>query len=591
MNRFYLLILTLLFLLLSACGGTLEIDMAGEGAAADPPVSDPATELPSHIPLTSYSDSRHGFILPVPQDAVVEEYDDLGSYAQGFIQADESFSLLVQMHDDVPADVRDPAALLRHIFATDTLPAGVTPLDNGDLAGGWLALPPEPGEQCAESVPVTAAFVGANRAFSLLIRSDAPGRCDAAGLPETQAILAGFRLDPAAIAMMTPTPVPEPPVQVAYLREGNVWLWTEGEGRFTLFEEQGAEGPLRLHPQGKWVAFLRDGHLWVVSRDGDDERALTTGDTFAGHSLPGGAAIEALGFRPYHFAWLPGSDLLLFNTSPILEGPGLLLSDDLWQVDVASGEVTNLLPAGAGGTFTLSPGGRQLVLVRPDVIEVADVDGGNRRRLLSYEPVLTYSEYRYYATPVWSPDGTALRVAIPPADPLADLAQGTAIWHLSLSGTPARLLGEIPASPLPPGANIALAPDLGSVAFLRAREEGSGVFDLLLAPLGDSVGDPAVYAEDVETIDGWSPDGATFLFTPAFNGTPRLLLGRPGSAAQPAGNPAAAVTAAQWAGPGARDLVYLQRAGDAWELWLDPAQGEARVLDTVPGAPPDFDTR
>ena len=50
-------------------------------------------------------------------------------------------------------------------------------------------------------------------------------------------------------------------------------------------------------------------------------------------------------------------------------------------------------------------------------IRLVNADGSERREAFTYTPVVTRSEFQYYAQPVWAPDSDCLRVAIPPADP------------------------------------------------------------------------------------------------------------------------------------------------------------------------------
>ncbi|MFW5941010.1 MAG: hypothetical protein ACOCXI_04370 [Chloroflexota bacterium] len=382
------------------------------------------------------------------------------------------------------------------------------------------------------------------------------------------------------------TPAPQPEMlRVVFSRENNAYLWTPGAGEQPLTDSGDVEGA-NISDDGQRVALIRDGHLWVVNGDGSDERQLTRDEDFAGMDLDD-VASNIVGVRVYQTEWIPGTHSLLFNTNPQLEGPGLLLSNDLWRVDVDSGELTQLRSVGEGGNFTLSPDGSQLALVRPDNVSVMNLDGSNVRDLLSYTPVLTYSEYQYYAQPVWMPDGSALRVAIPPSDPMAQPAQATEIWHLPVDGGSPNLMGQVMAFMPQNQANVVLAPDGSRLAYLEESEAGGGARNLMLATLNDQVGESTMYAESVNEIRGWSPDAARLVFARHSGNTMSLSLGAPPAAPQNVGGGQSPVIALEWADD--EQFVFTQQSGEGWDLILGNIAGETQTIATIAGQPPAFD--
>lgn len=390
---------------------------------------------------------------------------------------------------------------------------------------------------------------------------------------------------PTATTQPTAEPTPQAAtLRVAYVREDNAHLWTPDGGEQPLTTDGGVTD-VNLSDDGQRVVFIRGGNLWVVDSTGGNERQLTTAGDFAGIDFDDIAGnVEDV--TVFEMAWLPGTHTLLFNTAPVLGGPGLILTQDLWQVNVDDGTLQSILPAGDGGTFVISPDGTQIALVTPESIDLVDVDGSNRRHVLAYEPVLTYSEYRYYAHPLWAPDGGSLLVPIPPADPLADPPQPTVIWRLFTDGAPAQSLGEVSASRILALDNVAISPDLSRVAFLQEPQPGAAP-NLMLAPLGDEVGEATVYDESVQQIVGWSPDGQYLAYSSGGGGTPALFLGQPDTAPQPVGSSESAVTSLQWAG--AREFAYLQQTGGGWDLIVANLSGQTTTVATVTGAPPAYD--
>lgn len=68
---------------------------------------------------------------------------------------------------------------------------------------------------------------------------------------------------------------------------------------------------------------------------------------------------------PWQVAWLENSIEVAFNT--VLEaGCGILTHDDLWLADAESGEVSQLLPDGLGGSFAFSPDGDAVLVANAE---------------------------------------------------------------------------------------------------------------------------------------------------------------------------------------------------------------------------------
>jgi Tol biopolymer transport system component len=266
----------------------------------------------------------------------------------------------------------------------------------------------------------------------------------------------------------TPVPASDYPapagLQVAFVRDGQVWLWMAGTREaVALASTGGTNDEVKLSDDGAVVAFVRENGLGAVNRDGSEERQLLgMADLDQIAPSDSGASINRL-------VWVPGTHTLAFNTRLVMPF-GLVLSNDLHRVDADTGEWSTLLPAGEGGEFYYSPDGSQIAVVTPGEIRLVDADGGQRKRVLTYTPVNTGSEYQYYAWPFWAPDGRALRVAIPPPVPHARPAEQTTVWHIDTDGTPARRLTSIDAAPLAGTDAIAFSPDLEYVAYAQLRQ-------------------------------------------------------------------------------------------------------------------------
>ena len=81
------------------------------------------------------------------------------------------------------------------------------------------------------------------------------------------------------------------------------------------------------------------------------------------------------------------------------------------------------LKPGQAGLVTYSPDGRWMAVSTAEKVTIMDTNGNpSPAGVLQFSPVITYSEYRYYPTVQWSPDGSRLAVVIPAADPLGGTA-------------------------------------------------------------------------------------------------------------------------------------------------------------------------
>ncbi len=323
-----------------------------------------------------------------------------------------------------------------------------------------------------------------------------------------------------------PPPTQPPPVlRIAYTDDGNAWLWQEGQPLTQLTTSGGVEQVL-ISSDGAKVAFTRrealgesPAEIRSVNSDGSGETVLLTAAQFD--------ALYPLGdflHNDYaNLAFIPGTHKLMLNTRAISLGPGLLKYDDLLVLDADTGSLTTVFPPGEGGDFLVSPDGLQVAIIRPTSISLANIDGSNLQRdLVTYTPVITYSEFQYYAQPRWASDSSELAVAIPSEDILAPDARGT-IWRIPTDGSPAASLstieGDFYFTQFGSGGS-AISPDLTQVAFLRDTTS-PGVKALLLSDLQGSA--ERTYISGALSWLGWSPDGRHFIFS--IGAAPDLSLG------------------------------------------------------------------
>lgn len=390
-----------------------------------------------------------------------------------------------------------------------------------------------------------------------------------------------------AIQTDTPPPaIPFPSVRIVFSKDGNLWVWS-GDQPVQLTSSTRDYRP-SISDDGELIAFARqvdDYHeeLWIIDSDGKEERRIVS---VADLDKIGGGVRDpsALAVTPYDFSWLPGSHVLAFNTRQVFEGPGLALLDDLNLVDTDTGQLTFLLLAGWGGRFIFSPIGDRIAISTPTSIIITSSDGKEYRPILTYEQVITYSEYLYYATPQWSADGKSLWVAIPPADPLRQPPDYTILWEISPGDGGVRQAGKLITGPFFLD-SLSFSPDLQHLAFLRDYgDPGENRQELILARQ-DGTQNVIYLVEQLLRFLGWAPDSRHFLFMVGeeqeiwlgeVGGEPQRLVGLQ------------AIVNPRWVDN--RHFLAI-KAGEGHYMFLMASfDGRVRVIEEGAGFPPlDYD--
>jgi hypothetical protein len=390
-----------------------------------------------------------------------------------------------------------------------------------------------------------------------------------AALAEPTATGAAPTAEEHSLPTAEPTAAPAE-LSLAYTDGGNV-AYLAGDGPAVMLMASGAVEQVRLSDDGRRIAYSRRPvfdqpvELRTMNSDGSGDALLMgPADFDALYPLDG-----ALHHDLSQFEFIPGSHTLLINTYSFFEGPGLAKHDDLLRIDSDTLARTMLLAPGTGGDFAISPDGRYLALTRPDTVEVRLADGSaSGSGVISYQPVITYSEYAYYAQPVWNPESSTIGVAIPSADPLAPSTSGT-IWRLPV-GASASLVGTISGQFfLMTSYGPLISFDLTQVVYTRPTS-ATNVSNLYRASV-DGSGEALLGTFTVWM--GWSPDSSHFVFSSG--DAMSLLLGDVAGGS----SPLVTGTELRWFSP--EGFVYLSGSMGAWTL----QQGGIGAA-TTPLAPP-----
>ena len=320
-----------------------------------------------------------------------------------------------------------------------------------------------------------------------------------------------------ATATETPSPSLPPPavavLRVAYIKDGDVWVWAEGSSSLRLTNSGDASAPL-LSEDGMVVAFERNGELWAANADGTNERQLVSTAYLAGLVTTAGDVVQL-----DKLVWQPGRHQLFFNTLVISGVAGYHIPQlDLYGVDADTpgSTIINYESPGSGGMPYPSPDGSMIALAQSDKVIFMEVSGAFWNVAFTFPSALTYSEWSYVPELVWRPDGSAVRLVVPATDPLSDLTQPSTFWNVPVSGAPTSLttfiavpvFGGVSAFPYisPDGQNVLYLAENASQAHIHSITAAGVDTDYVWYPSG-SVG-----------LLGWSPDSTHFTFwTPSVN--------------------------------------------------------------------------
>jgi hypothetical protein len=255
--------------------------------------------------------------------------------------------------------------------------------------------------------------------------------------------------------------------------------------------------------------------VWVVNSDGSGERLLA-GAAYLNSSVTPGYT----GVIHWH-AWQPFTHRLYFGLSEQGEAYTVPVFD-LHRVDAdAAMPPTFLLAAGAGGRGHFSPDGASVALVQPDTIVLYDTVGGGFSTALSFEMVMTYSEWFYLPEVTWAIDSSRFWTVIPAHDSLGDPAEPTEVWYAPLGSAPVMVdsFVAVPVFMDPPR----LSPDGTQVLYMK-ESGGSYVVTMRTGGGAEALVLTVTSAGDAGSV-GWSPDSLQVVYwspmpVNAFYGSP-----------------------------------------------------------------------
>ncbi len=409
--------------------------------------------------------------------------------------------------------------------------------------------------------------------------------------PDVLATMVAATVEGALAADVTPEPLLD--LHVVYVKDGEAYLWTAESGSRRVTDVGGVV-QVAISDDASHIAFLRlDAEnpsavgLWVMnSNDLLSTRALVSHAEL--ETLKAGSPFsDAAGLGIASMTWRPGTYEIAYETMPLFEGPGYFPSEDLRVINADTFEQRTIFEFGEGGAFVFSPDGSQIAVAGPDRIRLINADGSRLRSdVLSYPPVMTYSEYQFHPNPIWSADSNSLRVFIPPQDPLADSLAESNLWHIPADASAASLLGSVTAVPFEWTVQ-GFSPNLRYYAYVMPVGDGS--FGELHIFQTDDAGDFSVASGEGIRFEGWTPNSERFVYSLRGDDDKGVYLGNLAGERVLIASDWRTMNLMRWV-DASRFLYLAKGSEDGWELRISDMDGSAHAfLDRVEDSYISFD--
>jgi dipeptidyl aminopeptidase/acylaminoacyl peptidase len=342
--------------------------------------------------------------------------------------------------------------------------------------------------------------------------------CGLAGTPDPSATPGSM-----ATALPSPAAAPsnEPGLTVAFVKDGNIQLWSESTGQVRMMLNSGDVIAVAVSDDGQVIAFVRrsvvqlasdewfeQSALWAIDQDGGHPRELVSAESLRQRLNAAGRDSTNIP----QMEWIPGTHRLLFSGWKYLvqaEGESHAVPEGLYLVDADALTDLTLVSSGNNLRFVPSPDGAQVALMSPNSLGFINVDGSSQR-----PDVLTYAEVGLAAplfpTGVWTQDSRAfVMTGSFERDASSNLA--LVIWRVPVDGsTPTSLAG---ISRTEPG-SVTFSPDGRKVAFVQTTDtqppEIAGWMITQLIPETGPLATPTRIDFEGFANVNWSPTGDAF---------------------------------------------------------------------------------
>ncbi len=315
-----------------------------------------------------------------------------------------------------------------------------------------------------------------------------------------------------AAGMSEPTSTQEPPVplQVAYIKDGDIWIWDYTKairGQLTCGE---AAREVSISSNGLAIAFrTQAGELKVVRRDNIDQLETNLCNKVSNTTLVNLEYLNSLnmyggsGAFIRSFKFSNGTNDVYFN----VDVTGVAGGIDIFKVNLDTLLPVRLVAPGQGGNFHLAPSAQWIVVTIPNHLILQDTNGVNALELVGYPP---QSGFGAHGGPeiVWHDNLSEFYVVTPRYNNNDDPFGISDLSRFSLeNGWTQEQMGELLALPhsethiAPNGLRVANLVDYGDLVDLHIVERNNTSDTVYVSYPSNNIG-----------FVKWAIDGMSFVY-------------------------------------------------------------------------------
>ncbi|HLK46530.1 MAG TPA: protein kinase [Bryobacteraceae bacterium] len=324
---------------------------------------------------------------------------------------------------------------------------------------------------------------------------------------------------------------------VYYLSANGLWAVPSSGGMPELI--LGGVQSATIHPNGKTLAFVRDGKLWITALGGGQPRKFgeppfPNSAVFVARFSPDGTKLFVVGPERWFLAYPSGAA----RREP---GNGLPnVASSAWFADSRHSLISEVSPSNGTGT-----------LYRSDTVT------GSRRMLYTFpEPILDFSVSRdgkRIAYVSGKPEWNVLEISLP-----------TATVRTAMGGS-----GVVSWWPdwAPSGTHYLVSTNRSGSLAIEDLSAADGFSRRLVVPEAATVSSPR-----------WAPDGSRFVFTSSSNPVQKLMLSNASGGPPATLDVGIGIAAPVWS-PDGQQVLYLRRSGPNVQLAkIRPASASIPVV-------------
>lgn len=313
-----------------------------------------------------------------------------------------------------------------------------------------------------------------------------------------------------------------PNLVVAWVDNGDVWVWRAKDNTFTKYTAGSASQPY-ISPDGRYIAFTTDSPsgLWLITPDSPTPIEVVPNSTLAENDPQ---------FMYINNVLWGHNNILYFSTFFSSQAASARFID-FWSVDALNQTYKQVFGVGEGGVFTLSPNGEYIAFIQPGIyddldatLRIMDAASLSVVNTFNYPAVSSASNTEFIPHVSWQTDSQSLKVGIPDKDLVyADDTALTTLWQFGIDGSQTQL-NTLQASFF----TVPQWSDDGAYMFYM-RHKGAiseNLYELMIAE-GDG-SNPVVYITGTSGTLGlpqWIPDSHQFIFPQYQAG--ELWIGQP----------------------------------------------------------------